>query len=660
MPAPTELLGNYQLKPKDAKNNPAEKLAVPADFPAVTDPLYEGIHQYNLNYVKSVNAYKGKAYVDLPSSDSKASQAETQAIKNRTFFREKFIAEITAFNEKNNAAITDPLEPKKMQEIFGEELTKLYKLALEEEKNDEAYMQAVLFNSTDFYAGEKWSERPFVIVAGPSASGKSYAAAAAISEASRFLEKDEGNLTGNQVISIDGGKVRETSQIRKLAIKAANNKGYQGISNLHRKSKTLEDVKKRVYHHALQTDSGIVMPETFSYQMIPTHECNQILTNALKLKDTKVIFTRTEGKDEAIFQEVVKQMGSSRAWKSKNFDQQADLTDLNENTDSESKKYGPEGYQLGVNGSKVMENRFKKQSKHKLNMIIINDLLLKKKEGTEWVDAKAGEPGVKLVSERVFNIWQNMIWNDFKATLKPNADGNLNAETIAQWQALKEKPDLAEFADKYRVPSLIKTSAEMQFAVAKEELHTKILKLTDQVKKTPDNKTLLESKYILEQTYKGLEDLESTQLRDKKAIDSLLSHVEWEAVPKRSGGKKMENVASALKNLSAELSAQVKNEQTTKKSDTTESSPEALEDKQEIADKMDEILEQLHHVKTQIKDIQSSIYSTHTKAKKVTFAEVSSSVVNSSTLFHPKPVATATTSANPTSAPSSTAPKIND
>ena len=58
-------------------------------------------------------------------------------------------------------------------------------------------MNAVFQESTTHSAGNKWKTRPVIIVAGPSACGKSTAANAAIEQANTALPTDPDNSDGN-------------------------------------------------------------------------------------------------------------------------------------------------------------------------------------------------------------------------------------------------------------------------------------------------------------------------------------------------------------------------------------------------------------------------------------------------------------------------------
>ncbi|WP_454782973.1 hypothetical protein [Legionella sp. WA2022007384] len=313
--------------------------------------------------------------------------------------------------------------------------------------NSKEFRDAVVIKSTSHIEGPKWKERPVVIVAGPSASGKSYAAKAAMEKANQFLAADVYNMSGNDVIAADGGIVREMSQMRKLVIELANNQGYTGIKDLYSQSNKLMDgIKNRVREAAFLTPGlGVVIPETFTSWVV-SNSGKKLLKQIEDLDDTKHIFTRVEGHEQSNFQKVVAFMGSRRAWKTKNFEPQE--LDLNRTDLSESKAYNKNAFSLGEFGSKCAEAWFKRKSKDKLNMIITNDLILLKPDPLQsgnWINAEQNDAGVRLFPESLYK----------------------------QWKELPEKPDLVEYCN-LNSKTQITTSPQMAFAIAQVKIQERV------------------------------------------------------------------------------------------------------------------------------------------------------------------------------------------
>lgn len=441
-----------QIDAKQIGNYATQDTIAPPPTPGLEDndnPLYKGSEEYNEDYEKNVlNFLKKQGIKSTPEIE--------ESIKNRTFFREQFlqILEKVKDNGKNSEATAEQKKenPKKhaisMEELLGKKGSKLYKLALEEEFNSKQFMDSVLAKSTLQLKGESWAQRPVVIVGGPSGSGKTTAAEDALKKASEFIPKDKSGQGIDKVVFADGGIGRKVSQMRKTVLKIANNKGYTGISDLHEKSKILGRSKKRVYEFALNhTNYGLVIPETFSAFRNPNDKSRKILKDAVTNPDVIPIFTRVDG-DPARFQNAVTQMASSRAWKTDGFDKQ-DSLDLNADPSCESKSYAAGGYYWGVEGSKLAEEWFEKNSPQNLRMLLENDLLLKRKVNDQWVDAKPGDEGAIIVSNRVFKEWNNL-----------RHDPNI--------------PDLGEYAKAHRVGPIIQTSEEIQAKIKETQNNNKV------------------------------------------------------------------------------------------------------------------------------------------------------------------------------------------
>lgn len=481
--------------------------------------LYKGLTDYQASYQRLVKAHQIKYPHNNPAEAA-------ELINNGTYFRDMFVRYIAVINGNTWMSYQgDPAlrstHPEsatiRMQEFLGKEGLELYKLALQEEMNSKEFMHAVLDASTKNYQGARWAERPIVIVGGPSASGKSFAADAAIQEASRFLPK-EGSQQGNKVIFVDGGIVRETSQMRKLVIQAANNKGFTGVKDLQSKSNILEQVKTRILNHAAQSTFGMVIPETFS----KPHIARRLLKLLFAIPNARVIFTRVVGKEPNMFRRVVAFMGSRRAWKTADF--KSRQLELNAKSECESKAYGAGGFIWGVLGSRLAEKWYKKVSPKNLSMAIKNDLILvveDPKDTNQWRLAEVGEKGkvTKLVSERAFKEWQK------------NSD-----------------IPLPQFISTKITPPLIKLSAELKVEIARAAVREKA--------KQPGKNAM-----VFAVVDKALGNLNP---KDKNQVDTLLKDVKnmlstmkksrhGLLESKSSDHKVMQRLYAGLKSLSKQL-----------------------------------------------------------------------------------------------------------
>jgi hypothetical protein len=301
-----------------------------------------------------------------------------------------------------------------MEKLLDKEGVKLYKAAIEEERNSTAFRDAVLLQSTKHYDGPKWKEKMVLWVGGPSASGKSYGAEEAVKKVGKEMMSNEGpiNNVGNNVVSVDGGVERETSQMRQIVLQAALKKGYPGIKDLHELTKL--DMKKHVQNAALTNpDLSLVIPCTFtteSVQAIPQMRQYQ-KDPTIKQAFSEVIAEKDQNDR---FQNSVARMGNSRAW-SDIFDEAhtkyREITMNNRDIGCESKKYGASGFSFGKTMSKLARKLFMHLSEENKNRYyaITNDLMFIRptSDGKDWMecDAKYKGPVIKLAA-RDFAKWQ--------------------------------------------------------------------------------------------------------------------------------------------------------------------------------------------------------------------------------------------------------------
>lgn len=403
----TKQIGVYRGGAKENKSFVTERLS-----PDVVKVLYQGVKEYQNQHLFKIIEYETKHSKVASNSN------------DLHYFRKALVAFIETKEKIDKTTFSgDPVKRKsepvtaaiKMKEFLGPEGADLYRLALEEEMNSKEYRDAVFKESTTHYEGEKWTKRPVIIVAGPSGCGKSFAAESAVRRAAEeFLPKVAGSSEGNDVLAVDGGVGRDVSQMRKLLVQAANNKGYSGIKDLHKQSKVLGAVKDIIQEVGFATPSlGVVIPETFSKWINPVDNVHQLMSTIEKLPGTKQIFARVKGEDRDKFPDVVGFMGSRRAWKTDGFalGPEAPAFDLNKNKVFESKEYGASGFKPGKWGSKQAEKWYKDNSKEDCSMIIVNDLQLLKKNpdnDKEWIPAKGNDEGAALFSKRIYDAWSKL------------------------------------------------------------------------------------------------------------------------------------------------------------------------------------------------------------------------------------------------------------
>ena len=333
--------------------------------------------------------------------------AKKESKKHRKAFVQ-FISKLDADASKN--APTDKHPGIKMRDYLGKKGLALYKAALQEEINSEAYRNAVFRASTTHFQGPKLTERLVVHVAGPSACGKSYAAEAAVKAAcnNKTVLKNLDDRSGNDVVAIDGGVVRQVSQMRKLVIRAANNHGYKGLLDLDKQStQILEPVKNKIQKATFKAESlSCVIPDTNS-NWLSGNEAQRI-RDIDEMKNTKQVFCRVEGADPTTFKQVVKFMGNKRAWKTDFTDVNNPGLDLNSTQNlTESKAYGSSGFEFGKSFSERAHDFFNNYSKKgNLSLVITNELMLLKKDTEDtWVPTEPGENGEKMISTQIYNDW---------------------------------------------------------------------------------------------------------------------------------------------------------------------------------------------------------------------------------------------------------------
>lgn len=386
-----------------------DKYKIPFITSDLNDPHF--FRKRLIDRVGVVKSTTGNEYIK--SMDPNLTQSEREAlIKTNT---EKEALRKTK-PEKATIDLKDLLKVKNDPEDGDE----LYKMALQEERNSEEYMDAVFQKSTKHYEGETLTVRPVIIVSGPSGCGKSRTADNVVKETAKHLTAT-GTHGGHDVVSVDGGVAREVSQMRKLMIQLANQKGFTGVKDLHDQSKVLNGdkensaVKDNIQNAAFKTSNlGVVIPETFSEEIKPwSSKADKMLDTIQGQFMTKMVFCRIDGEDDSQFKKTVGFMGSRRAWELDNFNKDASF-DLNNTEVKESKAYGSGGFLPGREGSKKVEKKLKERDPNALTIKVTNDLILLKRSDSpldtdrkeKWEPANQDDPGTILISKAVYNEWR--------------------------------------------------------------------------------------------------------------------------------------------------------------------------------------------------------------------------------------------------------------
>ncbi|STX29674.1 Uncharacterised protein [Legionella beliardensis] len=398
-------------------------------LPIPLHPIEEKLHSQLSNYPSLEHEY-GVSHLSAEGIDELFKGVEDHAKKYMQkslpldYYRSQFIkyavklAAIEKTNYQGDEEVRKNAPEKAItsaEKLLGKKGTKLYQNALKEEVNSIQYRTAVFNKATKFIAGERWQKSYFIIISGPSGSGKSFATNLILQTVNKLPQKIRENNEGNLIICIDGAICREVSQMRKLAIRLANKKGYSGIEDLHEQSSILETAKERLKAATIKDNNfSIVMPETYSYWASPfkASDYRKFMIHMTK-SERQVIFGKVIGHHESNFENVVcHYLGPRRAWKTEGFD--VVELDLNSTEDlTESKAHVTSGFYFGKSGSDSASEAYeaiqKNYKKPVLRLDVVNDLILlrKEKENPEtWVPAKLGDEDIYLASQYTCNQWR--------------------------------------------------------------------------------------------------------------------------------------------------------------------------------------------------------------------------------------------------------------
>lgn len=461
----SDQLGNYHI-PSSLNNSLAE---TPTESHLRVAKLL-GFHEMSASQTMRSKAIKARdALYHGIEQGGKVTQARRAFLK---FLDEEF----------DNLPMCGNKDLVDMKNFLGPEGLELYKKAIEEEGQSTAFRDAVFLGSTKKYSGNKLGRKHVIWVAGPSASGKSFAADAVVENIiehapTKKLKKTKDDevvwhsnksfdpfLSENHVVSVDGGVEREMSQMRQLVLQTGLKKGFGGLSDLHKHSKL--SIKKHVEQAALQADQlHVVIPETFTsnpqkkLKKIAEHEKNP------GIQQVFCEIAAPEGKEKQ-FQSVVERMGEGRAWYRD--DPPQEILVNNRDIGCESKVYEAHHFSHGALTSKMAAQFFKNVNlKNKLPgqkpmfLTLTNDLIAirytpdptepHKGQWTECTSLPA-QKGDILITERDFQrmkaskeISQVNNLDDVKSWLKENGrsgallnTSNLEHNATIQQKSIKE------------------------------------------------------------------------------------------------------------------------------------------------------------------------------------------------------------------------------
>lgn len=347
-----------------------------------------------------------KAY-QLLHKQKESEKSKTLDVRHH---RKKFIEYLSTLTLPQDES--DPPKLIDMDSLLGKQGVALYKDAIKEEKNSEAFRNATFLKSMKHIQGNKWSERLVLWIGGPSGAGKSFGADAILKELDeKGIKKHDQDRSGNDVIFIDGGIERTISQMRQAVLQAALIKGYGGIRDLEKNTK----LKTKKYINKAATSQGLnlIIPSTFRKDS----DFNAI-ENFASQPQTRQIFSmivsplKKENQDR--FQRTIEIQGNMRAWmmnKNKTFQQ---AMPNNIYIGCESKKYESSGFKFGIyNSWRAKKAYFKHQKNKPIYVELTNDSLFlihdsKQQKWIECIDPKNIAPKVRISAD-CFKVYEALL-----------------------------------------------------------------------------------------------------------------------------------------------------------------------------------------------------------------------------------------------------------
>ncbi len=347
-----------------------------------------------------------------------------RALHEKTADQETFSArkKFAAFLAKNDQKLpqAEKINEKttSILDFLGKEGLALYQQALEEERNSKSFRNAVFLASHKHYPGKKWNNSKCIHIGGPSGSGKSYACDRVIQQISENEDASgevRRDLSGNDIIIVDGGIDREVSQMRSILLGTILAKGFRGGEDLHEQSKKTA-VKNYVKNAALISENklNLAIPDTFAN---PKHinKFNQFI----KYNKEQIFVTVEANKTQTTVS------GNARAWRRGGLPFSQKNVKFNQKYECESKKYEPEYFFAGEQFTRAAYYVFNKLIKGK-SYTVKNDILHFK------VDTSAPE-GYRICTEvdNDFDLRTNK--RIYDAWVKYHSENPTVSLSLAQW-----------------------------------------------------------------------------------------------------------------------------------------------------------------------------------------------------------------------------------
>ena len=411
--------------------------------------LVTEIGNYNYNVEKEEDKVKPLEFI---SNDQKEQLYKQDT--NSDKYRKEFITTVLLPNllksDNDSKAKTDTIT---MKDIFGDEGIKKYKLAVEEEKTDKNFIDAVLSKSLSIYtpsSNKKFNKKTVLWVGGPSASGKTTGAKIILNKLYLDLSEEYFDNTKKEIdrfIFIDGGIERERSQIRQLTLQVALLKGYTGIKDLE--SYWGKKIKSKIHKFANTLDNiNIVIPSTFSepyeFKYIKQYSNKDIhhLYSEIALEYKKDFFevkrvTRYMGKSRAFLK-----VGNVSDNKLHNL-----ISSFNRSPRIESKDYDEKGFMAGIIRTSISFvkylNAMKKADKVPVYIKAVNDLVKAKLIDNDLLEPceprKCNTEDKILISNHYLEEWNNLPFPERKNIYTKYSILNYG-KAIEKWSRFPSKP----------------------------------------------------------------------------------------------------------------------------------------------------------------------------------------------------------------------------
>lgn len=363
------------------------------DTPVLSESLRAySISRYQADYGAQVHAYQTRLM-----QKTGLIRPPTEGIVDHTFFRRLYQNLLRDIHERH---LVRPQKDEHdlsitLASLLGEDGLALCRLAIEEETHSLAYREAVFARATHGYTGEAWEQQPGIIIAGPSGSGKSHAAASIISDitGSQRISNEHTGPVHNFLVTVDGEYGRKTSHVFEDTMALAEAFGFKhGVSDLHDRTQAHTEGAKRILRQAAflaaeTGKAGLIMPETFTDYFISTN-IRQAMKRFIQLCQNSRI--------NAVFVDIEASQDAVRH-------------DAEARAKIQSKAYNKWGFSLSEFCSTYVKNILRKKTGHHINFITYtNDRILVKPQNDTWVETQYGAKGAMPVSRRVHQAWLNI------------------------------------------------------------------------------------------------------------------------------------------------------------------------------------------------------------------------------------------------------------